>query len=241
MLRASVTEPPCPMGIRSEHITEFERLLYVVPKYDASSSAEYTIKHDSNDATLFTVTGKKFGDRPVREFRDASGLPLFEVQRPLTWMTWRMQRLWQVRLPGDEGTDLVTVKTRRAGTQFALVFRNAVAKDAKSEEEKLVTVEVCSNAATYWRYDVTVDGRKVVDIRESMERNHTTSILQPYPQRMVLEVLVADGFDLSLVSWNLGSRCPLLTSMIGIVDCPHGERCEVRSGSSGAITSTIIM
>ncbi|KAJ5180600.1 hypothetical protein N7492_003810 [Penicillium capsulatum] len=206
MHRAAVQSPPCPMGIRGEHITEFERLLYVVPKYDPASVNEYTVKYDSNDATLFTVTGKKYSDRPVREFRDASGLPMFECHRPFVWTKWRRELAWRVRLPGND-EELVSVKTRRLGTEFDLTFRNVAVKESKTERDQMVTLEVRRTSLVLWRYLVTVDGRTVVDIRESMERNKTLPLLgrgtsggtQP-ARRLVMEALVADDFDLALAS-----------------------------------------
>lgn len=55
-------------------------------------------------------------------------------------------------------------------------------------------------------FSVTVDGQKVGDIRENMEMNKTTPTMansttwsKGMPPRPVLDVLVAEGFDISLV------------------------------------------
>lgn len=201
-----VQTPRHPIGLRPELVTEFERLLWIQPKYDKHSSSEFTIKYDSDDSTLFTVTGTKYGDRPVREFRDKSGLPMFETER--VWPALRWKRPWRVRLPGND-EDLVNIKLKWLPHNFDLTFRNALAQDAKTEDDKVVTLEVRRTSALC-NFAIYADGRKVVDIRESVERNRAISygLVNGYqspgnyrPPRSIMEILVADGVDLSLVSF----------------------------------------
>ncbi|KAJ6109218.1 hypothetical protein N7486_001452 [Penicillium sp. IBT 16267x] len=201
-----VQSPLHPIGLRSEHIAEFERLLWIQPKYDPASPDEYRVKYDSDDSTLITVTGIKYSDRRVREFRDASGLPMFEAQR--TRILWKTKS-WRVRLPGNDNEDLADI--RRSGWlyDFDLTFRNALARDVKSNDDKMVTLEV-RHASALGTFGIWACGRKVADVRESMESNRTissplstiatgkgSSFSRP---RAIMEILVADGFDFSLVS-----------------------------------------
>ncbi|KAJ5239105.1 hypothetical protein N7468_003724 [Penicillium chermesinum] len=199
-----VQSAPCQMGLRPETVAEFTRLLYIQPKYDARSASEYTIRYDNNDRVLFTVTGHKYTDRGVREFRDASGLPMFECQR--TWPAWRWGKPWRVRLPGDEA-DLVDIKLGKgAGHNFDLTFRNALATDVKREEDRLVTVAVRKESFAFCRFSASVGGRKVMDFRESVEKNRTihsiaaSSASGYVAWRSIIEVHVADGFDFALAS-----------------------------------------
>ncbi|KAJ5610244.1 hypothetical protein N7510_006963 [Penicillium lagena] len=204
----SVQEPPYAMGIRPEHVTEFERLLWFEPKYDARSSNEYCIRYDSDDSTLFTVTGMKYNEKCTREFRDSSGLPLFESQK--VWSPgWRYRRPWRVRLPGSKKADLVDIRfTCAMGNRFEVNFRNAVAQDTKNEDDNMVHLVVHRVSPVYRVYEVRVAGIKVVDIRESMERNRSVPTGRynsrggTLPPRLVMEMLVAENFDMSLVSFG---------------------------------------
>ena len=203
-----VQEPPYSMGIRPEHITEFERLLWIEPKYDAYSSNEYCIRYDSDGSTLFTATGLRYGERYTREYRDSSGLPLFETQK--VWsLGWKFRRPWRVRLPGSKEADLVDIRFNGVvNNSFEVNFRNAVAHDTKNEDDKMVHLVVHRVSHVYRVYEVRFGGVKVVDIRESMERNrsvptsHYNSSGGRLPPRLVMEVLVAGNFDMSLVCFG---------------------------------------
>lgn len=210
MQQALVRGPPCPIGLRQEHITEFDRLLYVEPKYEPKSSSEYKIKYDSDDSTLFDVTGKRYSKRPVREFRDSSGLPMFEAER--SWGLLKTKKPWRISLPGDDREDLVDIKmiggwSLIRSIDFDLTFCNALAKDPKTEEDRMVTLQIRKQRNLFCGFAVSVNDRKVADIRESMERNRTIKRFNPeaspsariVPSRAIMEILVADGVDLSLV------------------------------------------
>ncbi|CAI7594936.1 unnamed protein product [Penicillium glandicola] len=190
-----------PFGIRQEHIADEEILLYLKPKYDRRSPNEYTIKRYSDASMIFTVTGHKYGDTPAREFRDSSGLPMFQSRA--TALAWK--RPLRVRLPGNEDEELVDFRVDSKKV-YRLRFRNSMEPDSKSESDRMVTVEVRETGSFAWQgFSASVGGQKVVDIRESMTMNKTlpkcTSqgdiSLMP---RQVLEILVAEGFDLSLAA-----------------------------------------
>ncbi|KAJ5766155.1 uncharacterized protein N7511_003771 [Penicillium nucicola] len=202
----TVQEPPHPMGIRPEHITEFERLLWIQPKYDAHAINEYCIRYDSDDSTLLTATGKRYNEKSTREFRDSSGLPLFEMQK-VRWSGLKPRRPWRIRLPGSKEDDLVDIRFKGLmNTTFEVTFRNAVARDTKNENDKTVHIVVHRVSPFYQVYEVRADGIKVMDIRESMERNRSVPTIMYnssggiLPPRLVMEVLVAANFDMSLAS-----------------------------------------
>ncbi|KAJ5186936.1 hypothetical protein N7449_009930 [Penicillium cf. viridicatum] len=190
-----------PVGIRPEHIADEETLLYLKPKYDHRSPNEYTIKRYWDDSTIFTVTGHKYGDTPAREFRDSSGLPMFQSRAAV--LAWK--RPLRVRLPGNENEELVDFRVDMKQV-YRLTFRNSMEPDSKSESDRMATAEVRETSTYAWQgFSASVGGQKVVDVRESVTMNKTlpkcTSqgdvSLMP---RQVLEILVAEGFDLSLAA-----------------------------------------
>ncbi|KAJ5787925.1 hypothetical protein N7457_002915 [Penicillium paradoxum] len=192
-----------PVGIRQEHIASEESLLYLKPKYDHRSPDEYTIKRYWDDSTVFTVTGHKYGDTPAREFRDESGLPMFQSRA--TALAWK--RPLRVRLPGKEDEELVDFRVDMKNV-YKLSFRNTMASDSKSESDKIVTVEVKDTSSpTRQGFSATVGGQRVVDVRESITMNKTLPTATAAFKydvslipRQVLEILVGEGFDLSLAA-----------------------------------------
>jgi hypothetical protein len=199
--RRSLQKPLHPIAIRLEQIASSEILLYVRPKCDGQSASNYTIRNDTDGSTVFTVTGQKSGLCAGREFRDTSGLPLFELHKVVAF-----KRPWRVRLPGaDKKDDLIKVSTKRSFGNHNLVLRNAVANKSKGESDKMVKLEVHQTSAAFWpTFEVMADGQKVVNVHESLERNETigtfnTDWPRQLPSRPVLDVCVSEGFDLSLV------------------------------------------
>lgn len=193
----SVQKLHSPIGIRREHIADLDAFFYLCPRYDKTSRHEYELKEHFDNSTVFTVTGENFGDNAAREFRDQSGLPMFECYR-----TWKGRRIC---LPGNKKEELVESKTKWTGG-WQIIFRNAAATDPTQESEKTV-VDVNMGIKPGWHeFSATVNGQKVVDIRENLRMNKSISTLansktwlnkRPRP---VLDILVAEGFDTSLVS-----------------------------------------
>ena len=96
--RRVLKAPERTIALRTEYITENKTTLLLKPQGTAESAAAYKII-DEDDIVLFTVTGWKFySNRSCREFRDASGLPLFELHR--NWLSLRNGFVWSVTLPG---------------------------------------------------------------------------------------------------------------------------------------------
>lgn len=99
--RSVLKAPGRPLALRREYVTETKTTFIVRPQGNAASAESYVIT-DDDDTVLFTVTGWKFSDRSCREFRDASGLPLFELHR--SWLAFARtssgRGVWAVTLPG---------------------------------------------------------------------------------------------------------------------------------------------
>lgn len=209
---------PFEIALRPEQISEFERRLYLQPRYDANALDEYVVKFDSDDTTLITASGPKYDKKGVRDIRDASGLPLFECEKIWT-PAWRKRGPWLIRLPGSSGSSkagnkaLEIASTYRTNAywvnRFDMTFRNAAAQDVKGEAEAMVTLHVRSTNALYCNWIVSLGDRVVVQIRESVERNkHQVPVdrllgnvpAQEMYKRLTLDVMVAENFDLSLVS-----------------------------------------
>ncbi|CAG8254116.1 unnamed protein product [Penicillium salamii] len=104
-----------PVAIRSEHVALEETNLRLYPKANRTSAAEYTIKNLAIASTLFSVTGRKYGSNTGREFRDSTGLPLFELCRARLPIN-----PWKVRLPGDKSKDLASISMQGASRKIIL-------------------------------------------------------------------------------------------------------------------------
>lgn len=172
---------------------------------------------------MFTVTGWKFSNRSCREFRDASGLPLFELHR--NWFKFRHK--WCVTLPGVEpgsssassssgsgfgdsscnGGVLATGshRIRALGYKpfggFSIgIERNAAAADSKKEDDKKLSLEIEKYGNVLALFDVVDGDRKVAQVRESIEHNERLALISSRADyRPVLDVIVTPGVDLSLV------------------------------------------
>ena len=84
-VRKSLRQPDRPIAIRQESITTTKTTLVLKPVGNSRSAVAYRITHDDDDGIIeFTVSGSDYGERRCREFRDTSGLPLFELHRRLS-------------------------------------------------------------------------------------------------------------------------------------------------------------
>lgn len=203
-VNTSVSQPPFPIAIRPEHIAATETNLIIEPKCDDHSPEDYIIK-DSDGSTVFAVAGKKHGERSGREFRDGSGLPLFEMYRVIG-----ISRPLRVRLPRSDGKkdNLVEFSMSVHYGKFDMIVQNAAVETAKHEHDKQTTVHVRQvSKESIYVWEMLVGDVKVADIRESTEKNdslgcapQTNTWYPKPPKRRVLDIKVAEGFDSSLVS-----------------------------------------
>lgn len=88
---------------------------------------------NDDDTIILTSTGIVFSSTNRMEFKDSSGLPLFNLRRPRLSLLQR----WWLELPG--GDKILSVKQRWswAGTKFDITLKNAA-----SEAHEDLTLEV---------------------------------------------------------------------------------------------------
>ncbi|KAJ5090745.1 hypothetical protein N7532_009429 [Penicillium argentinense] len=191
------------VAIRSELIALEETDLRLYPKSSRKSPAEYTIKDVFTGSTVFSVTGRKYGSSPGREFRDSSGLPLFELRRAGFFI-----RPWKVRLPGDDSKDLASIYMQGPSKKIILDItqnQDSTADEAKRVEgEKKVTLRVFRKSALY-TFDVLAGDQKVAHIQENPEINRSLGhwMSSPYdyvPPRRALDIRLAEGLDASIAA-----------------------------------------
>lgn len=200
--RRVLKAPDRPIAIRNEHVTESKTCLIVRPLGDAQSQMAYRIE-DDDGITLFTVTGRKSSDRSCREFRDASGLPLFELHRKLSF-----RNVWSVTLPGSNNSKIATGVPKlifsRGGSaygSFNITFKNVAAMESKRDDEKRLTLDIERHGSALALFDVVDGDRKVAEVRESIYHNKKLALFPESRRgyRPVLDVTVTAGVDLSLV------------------------------------------
>ncbi|KAE8149386.1 tubby C-terminal-like domain-containing protein [Aspergillus avenaceus] len=198
-IRRALKAPERPIAIRKDHMTEAKSVLVVRPQGDAQSAVAYSIQ-DDDGITMFTASGRKFGDRSCREFRDSSGLPLFELHRK----HWRNS--WSVTLPGSSSARIAKISQRRNGIgNFYITFENAGAFACKDREDKELTLEIESHGNVLAMYDIVDGDRKVAEVRESIQHNEKLALVRRFPStkhnyRPVLDVIITAEVDLSLIA-----------------------------------------
>lgn len=222
-----------PVAIRPELVASEETELRLYPRANRKSAAEYTVKDALTGSTVVSVTGRKYGNSPGREFRDSSGLPLFDLRRAGFFI-----RPWKIRLPGDDSKDLASIYMEGPSKKITLNIaeNQAPAKDGTKgvDPEKKVTLKVFRKTALY-TFDVLVGDQKVAHIQENPELNRSVGHFMsgPYdyvPPRRIMDIRLAGGLDASIVSLNtihgnlhevLGLKTSLANGNIhvGSVDC----------------------
>lgn len=205
-IRMTLRGPERPVALRSEFITDSKTALILKPRGDAHSAVAYRVT-DDDGITHFTATGQKFSDRTCREFRDASGLPLFELHRKFSLRN----NTWAVTLPGSDTANIATGTLRMSLgllNYFTITFENAAAVDTKKEEDKTLTLRVEKYGNVLATFDVVDGDRKIAEIRESIPHNRKLALLPESKEgyRPVLDITVTPGVDTSLVSLVLLSR-----------------------------------
>ena len=192
-----------PVAIRSDLVTSEETDLRLYPKASNKSAAEYTIKNAFTGSTIFSVTGKKYGSSPGREFRDSSGLPLFDLRR-----AGFLIRPWKVRLPGDDSKNLAAIYMKGPSKKIILDIEEnqaiTTSGTKRVDDEKKVTLKVFRKTALY-TFDVLAGDKKVAHIQENPELNRSVGhwMSSPYdyvPPRRILDIRLAEGLDASIVS-----------------------------------------
>lgn len=208
-VRKSLRQPDRPIAIRRESITTTKTTLVLKPVGNAHSAVAYRIT-DDDGIVEFTVSGGDYGERrSCREFRDPSGLPLFELHRRLS-----LRHQWAVTLPGGSrstrnddpaylgsGTPRGVWGAAGAGN-FSFSLRNAAAEDAKTEQDKNVALRIERYGNVLLSFDVVDGDRKVIEVRQSIKHNQRIPLRSSSKDghRPALDIVVASGVDLSVVS-----------------------------------------
>ncbi|KAJ5619765.1 hypothetical protein N7510_003749 [Penicillium lagena] len=198
--RKTLRAPVRHIAIRKELIAASKTRLVLRPEGRPKSAVAYRIT-DEDGSPHFTVTGRKYSDRSCREFRDASGLPLFELHRRISFTN-----IWSVSLPGSNngsiamGTPRWSLSSPSAGN-FNITFENAAAIQNKSEQEKKLTLQVERHGNALALFDIVDGDRKVAEVRESIQHNEKLALMRSSRQgyRPALDVIVTPGVDLSLI------------------------------------------
>lgn len=228
--RVRLTAPQQPIAIRKEHLTPSRTIINIKQRDNSWLGRNFTIRDAYAGSTLFTVEGKSFSNSQRREFRDASGLPLFELRRRYFTLTYS----WELILPGgrrfggssDEDKILssrlrwswwtrdkldVTLRAVAAASQrrqqHETRSENPENEDAKETED--VTLQVRGQGPWHITTHVIVGGRKVAHICRIISPDlqlSTASYSQP-GHRLEWDAAVAEGVDLALVSLSTLSGC----------------------------------
>lgn len=203
-IRRALKAPDRPVAIRREYIADRKITLVLRPYGDSSSEISYSID-DLDGVPQFTVTGRKFSDRPCREFRDASGLPLFELHRKISF-----RQAWNVSLPGSKRTSIASAVPRRSFSAaqvgcFDFSFENFAAFECKSAEDKDVKLEIEKHGNVLKTFDVVDGDRKIAEIRESIPHNRTLALMRDSRRgwRPIMDIDIMPEVDISLVSFPL--------------------------------------
>lgn len=254
----SILKPPDrPIALRPDYITDTKTTIVVWPRGNSASADAYRIS-DDDGIPLFTATGRRFNSGRGREFRDASGLPLFEVKR--NWLSWRSG--WVITLPGcsstptnssspstsrssgDSGKDIDKAGLLATGTprirtltstpigNFSItIVQNAGATATKRSEDKKLTLEIERHGNALAFFDVVDVDRKVAEVRESIRYNERLALISSQSgYRPVFEVIVTAGVDLSLVSFVSFSFWGMLVvaDWLDCGDCGDCVRCSLQ-------------
>ncbi|CAG7916127.1 unnamed protein product [Penicillium olsonii] len=198
--RKALRSPHREIAFRKEYIAASQTRLILKPQGDAKSAVSLKILDDEDDSVKFTVTGRKHTDRSCREFRDASGLPLFEIHQKALFT-----HSWFVTLPGSDEASIAKAAPRfsfkHGIDDFSLSFKNQAAVDVKEGAEERVELNMERFGTVLALYDVVDGDRKVAVVRESIEHNEILPFMNSRwrKRQSVLDITVTPGTDISLV------------------------------------------
>ncbi|KAL4920685.1 hypothetical protein BDW62DRAFT_176046 [Aspergillus aurantiobrunneus] len=209
--------PQWPLAIRPETVTAEETVITVRNRPEPWHPLDYIVAHQ-NGATLFTVHGHPWGLGQRRVFRDASGLPLFELRR-----RWYDSSVLELKLPGaaPNSDNLLSAKCRVAirAPRAVLQFRNACVplnaiptqkhKHMKSQSqsrmwsssnEAEIVMEILAMDVDNLVQVAVVGGQRVAYIDRVMDPGVLAQGQKPpFRFRPMWTVRVARGVDLALV------------------------------------------
>ncbi|KAE8306250.1 tubby C-terminal-like domain-containing protein [Aspergillus transmontanensis] len=180
-----------PIAIRPEHIASCPTTIKVKQHSKSWSGGDFTIstcKGEAGSVTkLFSVDGDFGSLSQRRHFRDSSGLPLFELHRKKSGVTWF------VHLPGDksDAEPIATIATKWSvfKDKFDVHIKNAAA----GGEDTVIEVR----GQDIWKVKTHVYNNGALVMIAKL-----TDVLSVYVpgKRPEWELTVAEGLDLSLAS-----------------------------------------
>lgn len=198
--RKALKSPEREVALRKEYIATSKTSLVLKPQGGAHSAVSYEITNE-DEASAFTVTGRKYSDRACREFRDSSGLPLFELHT-ISAAIFPLQ--WYITLPGDDDLKVAKAAARMSWNSEVLkfTFRNMAASDTKNGQDKDLTLKVKRHGEALAFFDVMDEDRRIADVRESIRHNERLALRRSsrwQRRRPALDLIIMPGVDESLV------------------------------------------
>ena len=179
-----------PLAIRTDCITPHRTTLHV--KQDRSwSNGDFTARN-ADGVIILSCDGKLWSNSARKEFKDASGLPLFSLRS--SWFS--MSKAWRVELPGD-GHMIMAVRPRWSLGKVKLdcTFNNVV----PGGEGQEVTLEVRRQDSQTLVTHIRRGESKVASVRRMFDDGGKGANWLFKPQ---YEVDVAEGMDMALVSYS---------------------------------------
>ena len=196
----SLTPIKQPIAIRPEHVASSTTTIQVKQHNASWSSGNFTISTTPTTEEpllnkLFDVDGDFASWSQRRHFRDASGLPLFEISRKKTGVTWYLH------LPGESNSNSSSSKGNASKPIATVVPKWSALKDkfdvhlqnaAANGEETILAVR----GQNVWKSKTNVyhHGNLVMTVKLT----DMAAVYLP-GKRPAWEVVVAEGMDLSLV------------------------------------------
>lgn len=226
--RPSLRPPQREIAFRREHIAEYQMDLVVKPQGSAQSKVAYNIFHEAG-ASAFTASGRKYNDRECHEFRDKSGLPLFDIYKK----PWYSPGAYFITLPGsnDAESTIAKISPEWGADQMHISYRNGAGDQSRTEGSRGSRLTVKKYGHLINLFDVVDDSRKIIQLRESIHHNDRLALRRNSrsKSRPALDLIVTPGVDIALVSayepgesisTDVETRRRLLASLcrIGIMD-----------------------
>lgn len=201
-----------PIALRPEHIASAPTTLRI--KHANRTGVDYKVttvapeagssSKGSESPVLFTVDGEFTSWSQRRIFRDAIGLPLFNLRRKAAGVTFFIE------IPGDEDRPLATLAPRSS------VFKDKcdiyLANAAADGEEVMLEVRG-QDIWKKWTH-VYFNGALVMKTKLA----DMVAVYVP-GKRISWEAEVAEGMDLSLVYLSISYGSPVTDALTGIGHC----------------------
>ncbi|KAL4951154.1 tubby C-terminal-like domain-containing protein [Aspergillus filifer] len=207
-----------PIALRPEYIARNNTTIHVKQHSASWSSGDFTITSlpgpenpgpDSKLKELFKVTGEFASFSQRRHFRDADGLPLFEISRE------KMGYKWFLHLPGEK-------ERKKDGRKGSSLFSSSSSSSFSSSSKPIATIKP-SQSTLKDKFDVAFRNAAVEDEEVTLEvrgQNVWKSLTHVYYHGKLImeitlkgmaavyipgkgprwEVRVVEGMDLALAS-----------------------------------------